>query len=97
VRWAAFDSARKMATVWVSRHFDYVQAKEIKFYLFATLFVLASILVIILKDIVSSEGTKLYMLCAMVLIITWVALSIINRIGALRKILKENDPSERNK
>jgi hypothetical protein len=74
-----------------SRYFDYAQAKDIKFYLFAALFLLALLFVTLLKVLVSSEGKKLYVLCTMVVIIIWVAISIMNRIGKLRKITKEGD------
>jgi hypothetical protein len=83
----------KKALVRESRYFDYSQAKEIKYYLFVALFALAFLLVTMLKAIVSSEGSRLYADCTVVVILIWVGISILNRIGALRKIIKDGDTS----
>ena len=70
-----------------SQYFDQEQAKEIRLYLIAFLILLALVLVEVVRKILSSEGTKLYMLFVFVLVIIITAYSTINRIGALRKII----------
>jgi len=76
-----------------SQHFDGAQANEIKYHLIVALFVLAFLSVTLLKAMISSKGTKFYVQCTTVVIMTWLAISIRNRIGKLRKIIKEADLS----